>query len=132
MNSLYKQNIQTIASEDSFMPKGIRYALRAYLGGARRRMINVQSMVSSIFDLEDTLKRQTAEYQRDFEKQMEQGQQAAQQPFSSEWITKQLNIQNEENEQLEGSLLLKLSRAHRMFSFTNNTIEKLPESEYFS
>lgn len=128
MNTIYEESLQTISGDDHLMPKGLRYVLNAYLGGARRRLVSVQSMVSSIFDLEDTLKRQVFEYQQDLDKQKEQGQHTAQQMFSSEWITKQLNIENEANEQLEGSLLLKLSRAQRLLTFNNKTIEKLPMS----
>lgn len=130
MDVIYKQSASWIGSEDSYMPRGIKYSLRANVNGAQRHMMNVEAMVSSIFNVADLLKRQTSEYQQKVQKQQQQRQQTSQNEWSSERISEYLNIDNDEDEGVEGSLFFQYGRIQRLFAFDNKTIEKLPESKY--
>ncbi|XP_065165027.1 vitellogenin-like [Atheta coriaria] len=128
MNLFYKQTAQIYGSHDSVMPKGFKYALRAGLGGARRQLINVQGMVSSVEELTNVFQRQSHQYQKHQEQQQQGFQQAKQQKWSAEYIAEKLNIKNPEREQLEADLLVQLAGGvTRYFAINNQTIEMLPQ-----
>ncbi|XP_019880306.2 vitellogenin-like [Aethina tumida] len=117
----YKQILQTIVTEGSFVPSTIKYSLEAKLGGLQRNLINVQAMVSSIDELINQGEKQT-EYHR---RSTEENHGSHQQQFSSQRIAEILNLQVEEEEQLEGLLNLDLGNIQQIFSFDNHTMEKM-------
>ncbi|GLV61232.1 hypothetical protein CBL_21061, partial [Carabus blaptoides fortunei] len=99
MNHAYKHHIGYLGSEDSIIPQGFLYSLRAHMGGVRRQYMHLAAMVSNVEDLFQVLDDQT----EDDESQKYSGAKQQSQ-WSSEKIAKLLNIDYEEREQLEGFL----------------------------
>lgn len=126
MNAIFKYKHQAIASDDSFIPKTYTAKVMAFLNEARTTMVDVQAMVSSVYDLTEVLKRQVGDRQVNLEKQKRHTQNAQTKQYSSEHITKTLGIEIDENEGLEGAILYKWGQVQSMFAFDNRTIEQLP------
>lgn len=129
MNFEYKKTLQTIGSEDSWIPKGIKTALRATLGGIKAQLWSAEAMVSSVEELTNVLRHQTEYYQKEHQQQQQSSQQAQQHQWSAEHIGRLLNIQADEREQLEGSLLYRIGQTQRIFAFNNRTIELMPKGK---
>ncbi|EFA11425.1 Vitellogenin-like Protein [Tribolium castaneum] len=124
-HSLFEQNLQMLGGEDHAVPRGMKYLLEKQFGGVYQQVINAHAMVSSIEDLVSVFQQQTEEYKR--QQQEKQHEQSVNYPWSSENIAKLLHLQNEQREQLEGSLYLQMGALQTIFSFDNHTMENLPE-----
>lgn len=124
MNMNYKQTTETYGSEDSFLPKGLKYTLRTKFGGIRQNLVDVQTLVSSIEDLTNVFQQRTEEYKQKMEQKQAEG--AEHQQWSSENIAKLLNMQYEQREQLEGYYQIKMGALQKILSIDNKTLEILP------
>ncbi|CAH0562627.1 unnamed protein product [Brassicogethes aeneus] len=118
----YKQVVQSIVGQGSFIPKSVKYSLRSSLAGLHRQLVNLQYMVSSIDELTNVLMKQTQHYQ-----QAREQSQTTEHQWSSQKIAGMLNMKMDEKDQLEGSLNIELANIHPLLSFDNRTIERLPE-----
>lgn len=125
MKTAYKQTTQIFGGQDDTLAKGVKYALRTRFGGIRQEVVNMQALVSSIEDLTEVFEKQTQRYQE--KKQQKKSQ--APHTWSSENIAKLLNMQTEQREQLEGNWHLEMGPLQKIFSFDNQTIERMPESK---
>ncbi|XP_017778650.1 PREDICTED: vitellogenin-like [Nicrophorus vespilloides] len=127
MSMFYIQNIQSFGSRDSIIPRGISYALRNTLGGAKHELINTQYMISNIDELINVCERLSQKHQHQQKQQQQNFQQAQNNQWSSESISKLLNMKTSEREQLEASFYLQLSGgATRFFTLNNRTVELIP------
>ncbi|CAH0562015.1 unnamed protein product [Brassicogethes aeneus] len=118
----YKQVVQTIIGQGSFIPKSVKYSLRSTLAGLHRQLVNMQYMVSSIDELTNVVMKQT-----EFYKQAKEQTQNTEQQWSSQQVAGLLKLKMDEKDQLEGSLNIELGNIQQILSFDNRTIERLPE-----
>nr|QDP42284.1 Vitellogenin 3 [Agasicles hygrophila] len=127
LNKVYKSNMQVFPSEDSQLPKGIRYSLRRHMAGLKRRLVEVTAIVSSVENLVQVLSEQTTEYQRQEKEQKRHASEQARNKYSSQNIAKLLDLQPESDEVLEAFLLAQMGSQKGVISFDNRTIEGLTE-----
>lgn len=121
----YKDSLQLIGSEDEFFPNGLKSSLYYTSAGLRKKLFNVQAMVSSIHELIHVFNQQTSSYSKKLQQQKENHQQQIQYQWSSQKIADFLGLQPEEREQLEGNLYFENGAAEVMIGFDNGTIHKL-------
>lgn len=128
MNLYYKHTLQSLGSDDSWIPSGLKAALRVNAGGIKEQVYNAQYTISSVEELVNVFRQQTDKYQKNQQQQQQHASEAQQHPWSAEKIARQLNIQTEEREQLEASLWVHLGGNQRFFTLDNATIEHLPQA----
>lgn len=127
-----KETFEYIGSEDSYVPKAFRFAYRSQYGGFSTQKINMRAAVSSVDELAKVLMQQMERYNLAMEQQKQTASQAEQAWFSSGNIVKQLNIQTDEREQLEGNMAIKMGGYKRFLTFDNSTLEALPQGNFFA
>lgn len=120
----YKQSAAYWSSEESIIPEGVMYSLRANMGGLKRQYMNVVAMVSNVQDAFQVLEEQV-------ENDRQMGYQTAQHDskWAGEKIARMLKLRGDEKEQVEGNILLGMGEVRKLMTFDNHTIEKLPRSK---
>ncbi|XP_028134500.2 vitellogenin [Diabrotica virgifera virgifera] len=128
LNTLYKTSTQIIPSKDEYVPKGLRYTLRARFNGLYQKLINMQAIVSSVEDLIAVAYQKTQSFADKQQQQQEHAQEQLNNPWSSQNIAKLLNLKAEEREQLEAYWYLELlDTPVSMYGFDNTTMNQLPK-----
>nr|AMK38869.1 vitellogenin 1 [Colaphellus bowringi] len=123
-----RQALKTWGSDDQYYPKGFQMDIFTNWGGLRSKLAHVQAMISSVEELVRVGEEKTLKYQQRKQKQEENAEEQAQYPWSSQNIASILNMKPEIREQLEGSIYFgELGSIIKMFSFDNQTFDKLPE-----
>ncbi|XP_072402124.1 vitellogenin-like [Diabrotica undecimpunctata] len=128
LQKMYKESTQIFGSDDSMVPKGIRYSLQQHMGQIKRRIVNIQAITSSVDDLLKVLEEQTAYFQQEESQQKQKSQEQEKNQWSSHNIAKLLNIQPDNREQLEAFMFMEISDQYLMAGLDNRTLENLPEA----
>ncbi|CAG9828226.1 unnamed protein product [Diabrotica balteata] len=128
LNTLYKTSTGIIPSKDEYVPKGLRYTLRASFNGLYQKLINMQAVVSNVDDLIGAAYQKTQSFANQQQQQQRHAQEQLNNPWSSQNIAKLLNIKPEEREQLEAYWYLELRGTPvSMYGFDNTTMNQLPK-----
>ncbi|XP_028134501.1 vitellogenin [Diabrotica virgifera virgifera] len=128
LQKMYKESTQIFGSDDSMVPKGIRYSLQQHMGQIKRRIVNIQAMCSSMDDLLKVVNEQTADFQQQEKQQKQKSQEQEKNQWSSYNIAKLLNIQPDNREQLEAFIFMEMADQYLMTGLDNRTLERLPEA----
>lgn len=136
----YRMQTNWIGSDDSILPKAVFMSAIKNIGGYKNRFNEYQAMVSSVAQLTDLVGEQFKlskqlknekrnEYHPNAKNQNkpQTPTNAANSPFAFEKIQQLLDIQTDEREQLEGQILMKIFNTKRLFTFSNQSIEQIPE-----
>ncbi|XP_060515925.1 vitellogenin-like isoform X2 [Cylas formicarius] len=124
MQQEYVHHVYHIGSEESYLPKSLKYQVKGRINGMNEHFVNVQAMVSSIKELKNVLFQQTEQYEQ---LKSQRSQQGGQNKWSSENVARMLNLETPEKEQLEGFIYTQMGSLHKLWSIDNNTLERLPE-----
>lgn len=114
-----------VGSPDSFFPKGFRFSTIHNVRENHEIQWNSASYISSVEELIHVLRLQTQKYNKDREQQYQNFAQQKQNQWSSQHIATLLNLDANEREQLEGSVVVGLNAPLGIVSFDNRTIEQL-------
>lgn len=114
----------SFGSEDSFIPKGVRYMSTNNYRGKRQGTNSFTAWVSSINELVHVAQLQTQQQFQDKQQQNQHFEQQKGNQWSSQRIASLLNLERENREQLEGTLIAGFGEAFQMISFDNRTIEQ--------
>lgn len=120
-----KQQIETIGSEDNYLPKMFQYSYYKNHADYNNRLY-VKSRVSSISDLFGELSEELGKYLKGDQQRTTQYQ-GKESQWTPEHISRLLNIEIEENEGVEGNLQFKAGPLHKFIPYSNRTIAMLPE-----
>ena len=138
LNLAYSMQASYIGSDDSIVPKAAFLRTTKNMGGYKNRYNEYYAMISSVdqlinmvgdqFKASPSLKTQANnEYHPNHRNQPRNKMDAAHSQISFEKIDQLLNIQAEQQEELEGQILMKILNTKRLFTFNNETIENFPQ-----
>jgi hypothetical protein len=129
MNLAYTMQASKIGSEDSLWPKVASIQITKNMGGYKHRWNEYHAMISSVDQLIELVKDQFSSGQRKnkLHKNQPQENQPKKSGFDLDEIEKLLDLQSEQQEQLEGQILMKINNMKRFWTFNNETIEKIPQ-----
>ena len=119
--SAAKQLIDFFGSDDSAFPNGVSYAYKQSGDERRPYMMALNAFVSSVDDLYNV-------FGDSVRGQRQRRQSGTPQEGSAEHWRRFLGVENEDSEQLEGYAELQMGGLNFFFSFSNKSVEMLPEA----
>ncbi|XP_030756122.1 vitellogenin-like [Sitophilus oryzae] len=125
MHTELEQEFLQIGSPDSYWPKVLKLSARGRVNEMPRDYFSIGGMTSSIKELMHVVYQQTDSYKQ--AKKQRSQQQSGESKWSSANIAHYMNYQTEEREQLESYIFSEMAGISQLWSFDNQTIERLPE-----
>lgn len=128
MSLAYKMEASHIGSEDSLYPKAYFMRVTKDLGGYKNRWAEYHAMISSVDQLFNQVYHTFGSYSYKNKQAKKQHQQP--QPnnrFNFDQIEQLLDIQADQQEELEGQILMKIFNIKRLITFNNQTVDDLPK-----
>lgn len=127
MQTSVLHNFETITSEDDRYPKNVEYSMIPIFGGIYTKDM-LQASTSSLEELINQFEKLTK--WSHIQKQKQQQQTVRQEPvWSSHNIARLLNMTSWERPQLEGFLYAEINGYLQSLSFSNHSIEQVPEGK---
>ncbi|KAL1493355.1 hypothetical protein ABEB36_011424 [Hypothenemus hampei] len=114
-----------VGSPDSFVPKALNFDLQQKMHGMNYEDLTVRGVVSSIRDLTNVLWRQTQKSRQEQEDRSKNNN--SDKTWSSSNVSQWLKYQQQRREQLEAVIYGEIEYVQKLWSFDNQTVERLPE-----
>nr|UXX33469.1 vitellogenin-like protein [Holotrichia oblita] len=127
LNLMYNMHRFVIGSYDSYYPQAVEYSIESSMNGIKRDWFFGQVLISSIDEVTNVFQQQLQQTKK-YEEEKASATSSERNQFSSKKIIDKLQMQFDQREQLEGSVLFHLGESKRYFTFTNETLDWLPEA----
>ncbi|XP_030756598.1 vitellogenin-like [Sitophilus oryzae] len=125
MHTEVYQDFLEIGGSESYWPKVVQLSAHGRESEMSRDYFSIGGMTSSIKEFTNVLYQQTDSYKQ--AKNQRSQHQSEESKWSSANIARYMNYQTEEREQLENYIYSDIAGVSHLWSFDNQTIERLPE-----
>ncbi|XP_066255189.1 vitellogenin-like [Euwallacea similis] len=125
MEVYVRHQLSEYGSQDSNIPKMLSFDFRNKMHGIRIPHFRFKSVISSVRELTNVLYRQTEEFQKASDQRSQEQQNDG--TYSSAAIAQLMKYEVENREQLEYIIFAEIEHMQKLWTFDNQTIERLPE-----